>query len=257
LRGLRVKIDLTGSVILVTGAAGGIGGPIVRQLAEYGAAVAIHYNTSKERAEELAADVGNRSRVFHADLTSARSAALLFQDVVAFYGRLDTVVNNSGVYLCAPNDMDIDEWLASWDRTIAVNLTAAGVLCREAVNHFKKHNGGRIINIASRAAFRGDYENYFAYAASKGGMVALSRTIARTCGKYNIKSFVVAPGFVRTPIVDEYVRKHGAEPILAELSLKEMTKPEDVAPTVVFLASGLMDHATGCTIDINAGSYIR
>jgi NAD(P)-dependent dehydrogenase (short-subunit alcohol dehydrogenase family) len=88
-------------------------------------------------------------------------------------------------------------------------------------------------------------------------MVALSRTIARTYGKYNIKSFVVAPGFVRTPIVDEYIKKHGDEAIMGELALNEMTRPEDIAPTVVFLASGLMDHATGCTIDINAASYVR
>jgi 3-oxoacyl-[acyl-carrier protein] reductase len=252
-----VRIDLTGSVILVTGAAGGIGVPIVRQLAEHGATVAIHYNKSKKQAEELAAGVSNNSRTFQADLIQPKNAASMFRSVVDTYGKLDTLVNNSGVYLRAPNDLDMDDWLTSWDTTIAVNLTATGVLCREAVNYFKKNEGGRIINIASRAAFRGDYEEYFAYAASKGGMVALSRTIARTCGKYNIKSFVVAPGFVRTPIVAEYIEQHGKQSIMHELSLREMTEPKDIAPTVVFLASGLMDHATGCTIDINAGSYIR
>ncbi|MGD8978553.1 MAG: SDR family oxidoreductase [candidate division WOR-3 bacterium] len=252
-----MKIDLSDNVILVTGAAGGIGEPIVRSLAEYGATVAVHFNKKSVEAERLAAAVGNDSRSFHADLAEPENGVMLFQEVLSTYGRIHTLVNNSGVYLRSPNDMGIREWLTKWETTIAVNLTAAGVLCREAVNHFKKHNGGRIINIASRAAFRGDYEDYFAYAASKGGMVALSRTIARTCGKYNIKSFVVAPGFVRTPIVDEYIKKHGAESIMEELALGELTTPEDVAPTVVFLASGLMDHATGCAIDINAGSYVR
>ena len=250
-------VNLKNNVILVTGAAGGIGEPVVRSLAEYGATVAIHFNQKKTEAEKLAAEVGNNSRSFHADLAEPESGVALFQNVVNAYGRCHTLVNNSGVYLRSPNDTNIREWLAKWERTIAINLTAAGVLCREAVNHFKEHKGGRIINIASRAAFRGDYEDYFAYAASKGGMVALSRTIARTCGKYNIKSFVVAPGFVRTPIVDEYIKRHGSESIMKELALKELTTPEDVAPTVVFLASGLMDHATGCSIDINAGSYIR
>jgi NAD(P)-dependent dehydrogenase (short-subunit alcohol dehydrogenase family) len=252
-----MKLDLAGNVVLVTGAAGGIGAPIVRNLAECGATIAIHYNQKAEDAKKLATEAGNNSRVFHADLSEPKNGVVLFQDVLNAYGRLDTLVNNSGVYLCSPNEIEIDEWIAFWNRTIAINLTAAGVLCREAVNYFKKHKGGRIINIASRAAFRGDYEDYFAYAASKGGMVALSRTIARTYGKYNIKSFVIAPGFVRTPIVDKYIKEHGAESIMQELALAELTQPGDVAPTVVFLASGLMDHATGCTIDINAGSYIR
>jgi 3-oxoacyl-[acyl-carrier protein] reductase len=252
-----MRIDLKDNVILVTGAAGGIGAPIVRSLAEYGATVAIHFNQKSVEAQELATEVGNNSQSFHADLSEPTNCVTLLQHVISAYRRLDTLINNSGVYLRSPNDMGINEWLNNWERTISINLTSAGVLCREAVNYFKKNKGGRIINIASRAAFRGDYEDYFAYAASKGGMVALSRTIARTCGKYNIKSFVVAPGFVRTPIVDEYIKKHGAESVMQELALDELTRPDDVAPTVVFLASGLMDHATGCTIDINAGSYIR
>lgn len=252
-----MKIDLSGNVILVTGAAGGIGEPIVRHLAECGATVAIHYNQKAEGAKRLAAEVGNDSKPFHADLSQPKNGVVLFHDVVRTYGKFDVLVNNSGVYLRSPNEESIDEWLVKWDKTIAINLGAAGVLSREAVNYFKRHKGGRIIHIASRAAFRGDYEDYFAYAASKGGMVALSRTIARTYGKHNVKSFVIAPGFVRTPIVDEYIKEHGDESIMGELSLNELTKPEDIAPTVVFLASGLMDHATGCAIDINAASYVR
>jgi NAD(P)-dependent dehydrogenase (short-subunit alcohol dehydrogenase family) len=252
-----MKIDLKGNIILVTGAAGGIGEHVVRRLAECGATVAVHYNQKTERAATLAELVGNDSKPFHADLSDPRKAVGLFRSVLDVYGKLDVLVNNAGVYLRNPNDRSIDEWLVDWNRTLAVNLTSTGVLSREAVNYFRQHNGGRIIHIASRAAFRGDYEDYFAYAASKGGMVALSRTIARTYGKYNIKSFVVAPGFVRTPIVDEYIKKHGDASIMGELALTELTKPEDVAPTVVFLASGLMDHATGCTVDINAASYVR
>jgi NAD(P)-dependent dehydrogenase (short-subunit alcohol dehydrogenase family) len=252
-----MRIDLRGSIILVTGATGAIGLAIVRHLAEYGATVAIHYNHKRDGAQQLAAEVGNKSKPFGADLSEPKNGVPLIRGVLDTYGRLDVLVNNAGVYVRAPNDEGIDQWLDDWNRTIAINLTAAGVLCREAVNYFKKQNGGRIIHIASRAAFRGDYEDYFAYAASKGGMVALSRTIARTYGKYNVKSFVVAPGFVRTPIVDEYIKTHGDDMIMKELSLKEMTRPEDVAPTVLFLASGLMDHATGCSIDINAASYVR
>lgn len=253
-----MRIDLKGQIILVTGAAGGIGEAIVRQLAECGATVAIHYNNNEERARKLSGEVGNESKIFHADLSEPANGVSLFRNVLQAHGVVHTLVNNAGVYLRSPNEKNIDEWLTDWNRTIAINLTATGVLCREAVNYFKKAGGGgRIIHVASRAAFRGDYEDYFAYAASKGGMVALSRTIARTYGKHNVKSFVVAPGFVRTPIIDEYIEQHGAESVMNELALNELTKPEDVAPTVAFLASGQMDHATGCTIDINAASYVR
>lgn len=252
-----MNIDLRGKTMLVTGASGGIGEAIVKALAKCKATIAVHYNKNDAHAADLACAAGHDSRAFRADLSRPKNGVTLFRSVLDTYGRLDVLINNAGVYLRSPNDRKIDEWLSKWNKTVALNLTAAAVLCREAVNYFKQHEGGRIINIASRAAFRGDYEDYFAYAASKGGMVALSRTIARTYGKHNVKSFVVAPGFVRTPIVDEYIRQHGGESIMKELSLKELTKPEDVAPTVVFLASGLMDHATGCAIDINAASYVR
>ncbi len=252
-----MKVDLSGKIILVTGGAGGIGDVIVRQLGAAGATVAIHYNKNAEKAKRLADEVGHKAISFCADLSEPKNGIGLFGDVLDAYGKLDVLVNNAGVYLKSPNEENIDEWLAKWNATIAINLTSVGVLCREAVNYFKKTGGGRIIHIASRAAFRGDYEDYFAYASSKGGMVALSKTIARAYGKHNIKSFVIAPGFVRTPIIDEYIKEHGDEKIMRELSLKELTIPEDVAPTVVFLASGLMDHATGCSIDINAASYVR
>ena len=131
------------------------------------------------------------------------------------------------------------------------------MLCKLAIPIFKRQGGGRIINIASRAAFRGDTDEYLAYAASKGGLVSLTRTIARAYGKNNIKAFIVAPGFVKTKMAKEFIQIHGKKSIIDELSLKKLTEPEDVAPAIVFLASGMMDHVTGNTIDINAGSYIR
>ncbi len=138
-----------------------------------------------------------------------------------------------------------------------VNLTSAAILSRAAVNHFVKRGGGRIVNIASRAAFRGDTPEYLAYAAAKGGMVSMSRSIARAFGKQGVKSFVVAPGFVRTDINKPFIEQYGEDFLVKDLALARLTEPDDVAPTVVFLASGLMDHATGCSIDINAASYVR
>lgn len=114
-----------------------------------------------------------------------------------------------------------------------------------------------MVHISSRAAFRGDTTAYMAYAASKGGMVSLSRSIARGYGKQGIKSFVVAPGFIQTDMAQQFIDVYGEQFVLDDLALDTLTQPKDLAPTVIFLLSGWMDHATGCTIDVNAGSYVH
>ena len=140
---------------------------------------------------------------------------------------------------------------------IQINLRAVDLLCRLAVDHFQQHGGGRIINVASRAAFRGDDPEYMAYAASKGGVVAMTRSIARAFGKAGICAFVLAPGFVRTEMAQVSIDEHGEDHITRDLALDRLTEPSDLAPLVVLLASGLADHTTGSTFDINAGSYVR
>ncbi len=252
-----MKIDLTGMNILVTGASSGIGSAIARALGSSGARVAVHYNSNKESAESIAAEIGNGSMAFQADLGDPEECFRLFIDVLAQFETLDVLVNNSGIIINSPMDASAEQWVEDWDQTMAVNLTASGILCRAAVNHFTDRGGGRIINIASRAAFRGDTPDYLAYAASKGGMVAMSRSIARAFGKDGVTSFVVAPGFVRTGMARQFIDQYGEAIVVDDLALDRLTEPGDVAPTVVFLASGHMDHATGCTIDINAGSYVR
>jgi len=252
-----MNIDLSGMHILVTGASGGIGRAIARELASAGATVGVHYNRNSESAHSLAQELGHGARVFRADLAVPEECSRLFLDVLEKFETIDVLVNNAGLIINSPLDGTAEQWLEDWHRTVMVNLTAAGILTRAAVNHFVEHGGGRIINIASRAAFRGDTPEYLAYAAAKGGMVAMSRSIARAYGKNNIKSFVVAPGFVRTGMAEEFIEQYGEGIVMDDLALNELTEPEHIAPTVVFLASGLMDHATGCTIDINAGSYVR
>ncbi|MGD2186264.1 MAG: SDR family NAD(P)-dependent oxidoreductase, partial [Desulfobacterales bacterium] len=154
---------------------------------------AIHFNRNRQKAEVLQNEIGNDSQIFQADLNSADETVKLFEEVIRVYGRIDTIVNNAGVYLSAPIDDFNTDWLDVWDRTLKINLTSAGLLCKLSIQHFIKCGGGRIINIASRAAFRGDSEDYFAYAASKGGLVALTRTIARAYGKDNINKLSEAP----------------------------------------------------------------
>ncbi len=250
-----MKIDLTGQTILVTGASRGIGHGIAGALGNSGATVAVHYRQNQSSAEKLAKTIGNGSRVFQADLEDPKACENLFNDVVQAFGHLDVLVNNAGIFLNSP--LDSNRWLEDWNKTLDVNLRAAAILSRLATLHFQKNGGGRIINISSRAAFRGDNPEHLAYAASKAGLVALTKSVARGYGKDNITSFLIAPGWVKTDMNKETIERYGEEAITKDLALNKLTQPKDLAPMIVLLASGLTDHATGTTIDINAGSYVH
>ena len=250
-----MKIDLSGKTVIVTGASRGIGRGIAKGLASAGARIAVHFNKNKEVAEQLAEKIGNGSKAFQADLQHPEACNILFESVVEEFGRIDVLVNNAGIFFNSP--LESDSWLDDWNMTMDVNLRATGILSKLAILHFLENKGGRIINISSRAAFRGDNPEHLAYAASKAGMVALTKSIARGYGKDNIVSFLIAPGWVKTDMNKETIERFGEESITKDLALNTLTKPEDIAPMVTLLASGFADHATGTTIDINAGSYVH
>lgn len=251
-------INLSGLNIIVTGASRGIGKAIASKLAEAGATVIVHYNKNVREAENLAHVLGNESKAFQADLSKPDEVASFFDRVILEYGNIEILVNNAGVALPSSIDQSDEAWIQEWQTTMSVNLTAAGILCKKAIQHFLKRGAaGRIINISSRAAFRGDTEDYLAYAASKAGLVALTRSIARAYGKEGIKAFNIAPGFVRTDMAREFIEKYGESFATDDIALERLTEPKDIAPMVTFLASGMADHSTGCTIDINAGSYVH
>jgi NAD(P)-dependent dehydrogenase (short-subunit alcohol dehydrogenase family) len=253
-------IDFDGKVVLVTGASRGIGAAIVRVLGRTGAAVALHCNTQGAAADRLAAEAApGRSIVFASDLAEAEGAARLWRAAEAWRGRIDVLINNAGIYQPAPVfGSDDAAWRAAWARTLQVNLVASAELCRAAIRHFRAKGGGIVVNVASRAAFRGDAQDYANYAASKGGMIAMTRTHARAHAREGILFYAVAPGFVRTEMAEASFRQGIDEAaVKAEIPIGDIATVEDVANVVAFLASGLAPHATGTTVDVNGASYVR
>jgi len=251
-------INLSGLNILVTGASRGIGKAVATKLAEAGATIAIHYNKNVREAENLAHILGNESKAFQADLSLPDEASKLFDRIALEMGSIEIVINNAGVAIPAPINASEEDWQKAWNDTMMVNLTSPAVICRKAIDHFlKRKSSGRIINISSRAAFRGDQAEYMAYAASKAGLVSLTKSIARAYGKDGIKAFVIAPGFVRTDMAKEFMDMYGEEHTKGDVALERLTEPKDLAPLITFIASGMADHSTGSTFDINAGSYMH
>ncbi|GAB5536000.1 MAG: SDR family oxidoreductase [Rubricoccaceae bacterium] len=256
-----MTLDLDGRVALVTGASRGIGWAIAEALAAAGATVALHHSgRDPSAADALAATCGNNSRAFAADLRQLDAPQTLWDEIEAEYGRIDVLVNNAGVFRTAPLSAPLEDWLHAWDETLSINLRAAAVLCRAAARHAHQREAEgvrvRVINVSSRAAFRGDDPEFLAYAASKGGLVALTKSMARGLGRHGLAAFGVAPGFTETDMAAEAIAENG-EALRGQLALDRLTQPQDIAPIVVLLASGLADHATGTTIDVNAGSYVR
>jgi 3-oxoacyl-[acyl-carrier protein] reductase len=250
-------IDLTDRVVLVTGAGGGIGSATARTLAGTGATVVIHDVTAAALAP-LASELGESGHPMPADLRDRHATQALWRDALAIRGRIDVLVNNAGIYPPAPLDLDLDVWTAVWDLSLGVNLLAPAILCREAIATFSgQEGGGIIVNLASRAAFRGEDPEFWHYAAAKAGIVAMTRTIARQYGRQGVTAFAVAPGYVDTPFNAPFAEKFGVEVAARDTGLGEVAQPQDVANVIAFLASGLARHATGTTIDVNGASYVR
>lgn len=250
-------IDLNDRVVLITGAGGAIGSTTARTVARAGGRVILH-DRDEAALATIATEVGERGTPLTADLRDPGSGDALWKQSEAIHGHVDVLINNAGIYPSAPIDDPLDDWLGVWDTSLAVNLVAPAVLCRAAVRAFREQaEGGIIINIASRAAFRGEDPDYWHYAAAKAGIVAMTRTIARHYGREGVTAFAIAPGYVDTPFNQEFADTVGVEVAAADTGLGEVAQPQDIANVLVFLASGLARHATGTTIDINGASYVR
>jgi 3-oxoacyl-[acyl-carrier protein] reductase len=250
-------IDLGNRVVLITGAGGAIGSATARTIARAGGTLLLH-DVRGDSVEALANELGSGAHALVADLADPIATERLWPDALAVHGRIDVLINNAGIYPPAPLDAPFEEWLRVWMLSLGVNLVAPAILCRAAVATFSDQpEGGIIINMASRAAFRGEDPDFWHYAAAKAGIVAMTRTIARQNGRQGITAFAVAPGYVDTPFNKPFADKFGVEVAARDTGLGQVAQPQDVANILCFLASGLARHATGTTIDVNGASYVR
>jgi 3-oxoacyl-[acyl-carrier protein] reductase len=224
--------------IVLTGASRGIGAAIAERLS--GEDVRLAAMGSKK-----------------ADLSEAGGPHALWDSALQqLGGRIDVLINNAGVF--EANPLENADWSASWARTMQINLAASAELCRHAVLHWQSRGeGGRIVNIASRAGHRGDSPAHWHYAASKGGMLAMTKTIARAYAAEDIYAFAVCPGFTMTGMAEDYLSSRGGDKLLADIPLGRVAMPKEVAETVAFCALTAPPSMTGATLDVNGASYVR
>jgi 3-oxoacyl-[acyl-carrier protein] reductase len=244
---------LDGRTVLVTGASRGIGRATAEVLHRESAHVVLHYGNDKDSARATADRLGDRIHLVQGDLRDPTERLRVWQEAVHWRGGIDVIVNNAGAWL--PSELDDDGvWQQGWEANYELNLLAPADLCRQAILGFRKGGGGIIVNVTSRSAHRGDDAEHLAYGAAKGGLLALTKGIARGYGKENILAYAVAPGWVATDIAGDLPKDPA---VLADLPLGEVTPPKDVAELIAFLASGRSRHATGATIDITGADYVR
>ena len=232
--------------VLVTGASRGIGGSIFEAVSARGARVIGHARRGSKTA------IG-------ADLADPEAADGLWDAALErLEGRIDVLINNAGVFEAVSPDAPLEEWQSGWVRTLRINLQASADLCRRAVLHWQgSGRPGRIVNIASRAAYRGDSPAHWHYAASKAGMVAMTKSFARAYAAEGILAFVVCPGFVMTGMAEDYLGGRGGEALLADIPLGRVATPAEVAGVAAYLALEAPESMTGAVIDVNGASFVR
>ena len=235
---------------LVTGSSRGIGNAIANSLLVNGYSV---IGTSTKTINDF---INDEYQHIVCDLSDEQNLQKL-KEVFHRKNPPEVLINNAGMFRDADFQINDEEWLDTWDITQQVNLRSAALLCKWAINSWTKHRiEGRIINISSRAGMRGDTGEYAAYAASKAGMIGLTKSIARSFGKQGITAYTIAPGFVETDMAIGSIEVYGKEYLTQGLALDDIAPPEEIANLVLLLAEGKLTHATGQTFHINSGSYL-
>ena len=245
-------------VALVTGASRGIGRAAAQKLAARGVRVAVNYHRNEAAARDALASLpGTGHAIFQADVADPTACAALVAAVLKHFGRLDVLVNNAGLY--EDNDVKTStfaEWQTSWRRVIDANLSGPANLSFLAAQHMLRSGGGRMVNITSRAAFRGEL-TASAYAASKAGLNIFGQSLAKTLAADKIYVYTIAPGWVATDMARDTLAGPGAAEVLAQHPLGRVAEPEEVADTIAWLALDAPAAMTGAILDLNGASYLR
>lgn len=251
-------MEFTDKVVLVTGASRGIGRAVAQKFADRGARIVVHYNRNRAAAEQTLDSLrGDSHIILQADLADPNGVSRLVDEAVREKGRIDVLVNNAGIYeLHPPQDVNYKTWQDAWNRTLGTNLVGPANVSFLVIQHMLKQGGGRIVNISSRGAFRGEPEAP-AYGASKAGLNAMSQSLAKALAPFNIYVFIVAPGWVETDMTEPYLSGPEGDAIRNQSPLGRVAQPEEVAHTVLFLASEDSAFLTGCIVDVNGASYLR
>jgi len=253
-----MEISLKNAVVLVTGASGGIGAAIAEFMAEAGSVIVIHYNKNKSAAVSVKDKLkGLDHMMVKADITNPNEIQNMIDQVIKKYGRLDVLVNNAGYYEEIDFiDLSFDDWQEAWYRTIDINLTGTINLTFLVAKIMRQQDGGKIINITSRGAFRGE-PTAPAYGAAKAAINSFGQSFAKALGKDNIYVYTIAPGFVDTEMLADAVKDGREESMKNQSPLNRFAQPEEIARIVLFLASEGTEYMTGCIIDSNGASYLR
>ena len=251
-------MNVADKVALVTGGSRGIGRAIAVMLAESGAQVAVHYHQNQAAAEEtMALMTGDGHGIYQADQADSAQTGKLVGRVIEDMSRIDILVNNAGIFEeHAIAEVSFDEWQEAWQHILQVNLLGPANLSYWVAQHMIEIGGGRIVNVSSRGAFRGE-PRAPAYGASKAALNAMSQSLAQALAPFGIFVCVVAPGFVETDMASSTLAGPEGEAIRSQSPLNRVARPEEVARTVVFLASEGTEFLTGCIVDVNGASYLR
>ncbi len=251
-------MELEGRNVLVTGASRGIGRATAELFADRGARVAVHYGRNRDAAEAVHSGLpGDGHLVAGADLSDREALSSLVEEVFDRFGRLDILVNNAGIYEShGPSDVGFEEWKDAWDRTLAVNLLGPAHLSFLVGRRMIEQGGGRIVNVSSRGAFRGEPDAP-AYGASKAGLNALGQSLAKALAPHGVVVCTVAPGWVETDMAASHLDGPEGASIRAQHPLGRVATAREVAEAIVFLASPGNEALTGCVLDVNGASYLR
>jgi NAD(P)-dependent dehydrogenase (short-subunit alcohol dehydrogenase family) len=244
--------------VLVTGASRGIGRATAIAFAAAGARIGIHFNRQQEAAERLRASLpGTGHMVVPANVANPEAVSNMVAQVITGLGHIDILVNNAGVYLEHPlTETNYRDWQSVWQQTLNVNLVGAANVAYCVARHMIERKAGRIVNVTSRGAFRGE-PTATAYGASKAGLNAFSQSLAQHLAPYNIFVMAVAPGWVETDMTNAELGSPGGEAIRQQSPLNRVARPDEVAHTILFLASEGAEFLTGSIVDINGASYLR